>query len=595
MLRPPKLYVLLLTVLVLGLVLGWWSRGSQSEPAPTGSEVQAHDQGSTFTCSMHPQVRSEEPGPCPICGMDLIPLDEVAAEDTSRNPATVNLKPEEKERSRIQTVEVGKKTIRKKTDLQGKIALDERLEFTQSAHFPGRVESLFLDYEGAYVNAGDRVAEIYSPKLVQAQRELIEAYQVRERQPKLYQDVLQKFRNWMIPQRDLDPILQSKEVQEAFPVRAQKSGFVLERLLEQGGHVKDGGAIYRLAELSQLWVYLDLYRDDLAWIQEGDSAQVRVKAFPGLVLKGTIEWIAPRLDPQTRTTKARLSVPNPGGRLRPGMLVESQVSSSLAQGKKALVVPHSAVMWTGQQSLVFVEKNNSQGYQYQARKVSLGPNLGDSYLVEKGLQPGERIASQGAFTLDAAAQLAGKPSMMKPPHSSIQDSGHQDAHQKGKHSHDNHAQARDADSVLQLHFPEKWKNFILKYLRWQEALAADELKQSQKALAKLTQASISSWHETDSPHSQQWMQLEKALGKVQKPAQMSLKSQRQHLLELSQILNPLVREFQPAISGSLYVAHCPMAGTGGADWLTRKSEIQNPYYGAEMLRCGSLVDTLDTE
>jgi Cu(I)/Ag(I) efflux system membrane fusion protein len=163
-----------------------------------------------------------------------------------------------------------------------------------------------------------------------------------------------------------------------------------------------------------VWLLFDVYESDIGWIKKGDKVEYTVASLPGESFSGTISFLDPVIDPKTRVAKARVATTNPDSKLKPEMFVSGTVQAQLTKKSEAIVVPKTAVMWTGQRSVAYVQSSTEQGVSFKMREVTLGPALGESYIIENGLQEGEEIAVNGTFSIDAAAQLAGKPSMMNP-------------------------------------------------------------------------------------------------------------------------------------------------------------------------------------
>jgi Cu(I)/Ag(I) efflux system membrane fusion protein len=400
--------------LLAGLLSGGLIFGGGSEEAATGEHVHETEQGAetTWTCSMHPQIRQTEPGDCPICGMDLIPLESEGESDL--DPAALSMSETAMKLADVVSAPAQLMQPVKNVRLNGKVEADERLIYSQSSHIAGRIEQLLVNFTGEYVREGQTIARIYSPVLVTAQEELFEAEKIRDTQPALFQAARDKLLNWKLTESQVDKILSSGEIREVFPVTADVSGYVTKKMVNLGDYIARGETIYEIADLSRVWVMFEVYETDIAWVSKNDSVEFKVQSLPGRVFEEKISYIDPVIDPQTRVAKARVSMRNPGSGLKPGMFTSGIVEAQLDDIEKALVVPESAVMWTGTRSVVFVKQTTDQGVNFTLREVTLGPSLGDGYIIEQGLEPGEEIAVNGTFSIDAAAQLAGKPSMMNP-------------------------------------------------------------------------------------------------------------------------------------------------------------------------------------
>ena len=403
----------MLSTLAIGLLLGWLIFGG-SEAKVT--EEHQHEYGAeevagetTWTCSMHPQIRQQEPGDCPICGMDLIPLEE--EQNGEVDPNAVSMSATAMQLANIKTTIVGAAEPLKVVRLNGKVQEDERLIFSQSSHIPGRIEDLLVNFTGDYVKKGQVIASVYSPDLVTAQEELFEAQKIKDTQPQLFAAAKEKLKNWKLTDEQINQILTSETAQQTFEVKAEVSGYVIKKMVNTGDYVRRGQAIYEIADLSKVWILFDVYESDLTWINKGDKVSYTIESLPGETFEGTIDYLDPVINPKTRVAKARVVQSNKGLKLKPEMFVSGKVEAKLPQ-TDALVVPKTAVMWTGVRSVVYVKSETGQGVYFNMREVDLGPALGESYVVENGVQQGEEIAVNGTFSIDAAAQLAGKVSMM---------------------------------------------------------------------------------------------------------------------------------------------------------------------------------------
>ncbi len=409
-----KIIIIALSTLAIGLLLGWLIFGGSSETKMDDEHQYTTEMAgeTVWTCSMHPQIRQGEPGDCPICGMDLIPLDNDDGEEL--DPMAVSMSPTAMQLADIRTATVGTMDPVKTVRLNGKVQEDERLVSSQSSHIPGRIERLNVNFTGEYVRRGQVIAYIYSPELVTAQEELFEAQKIKETQPQLFKSARAKLKNWKLSDSQIDKILESGTPSDEFPITADISGYVLSKNVNVGDYVKRGEPIYEIANLSRVWVLFDVYESDMPWISKGDQVQFTVQSLPGKTFESKISFLDPVIDPKTRVAKARVEVPNKDNQLKPEMFVSGTVEATLPKKSNNVVVPKTAVMWTGKRSVVYVKNTTGSGVSFMMRDVMLGPGLGDSFIVESGLEEGEEIAVNGTFSIDAAAQLAGKPSMMSP-------------------------------------------------------------------------------------------------------------------------------------------------------------------------------------
>lgn len=399
-------------ILIAGIFLGWLL----FHPSQSEGEKRDHygevAKGTIWTCAMHPQIRMEQPGKCPICGMDLIPL--VESSTTSVDPSAVHLSKDAAQLANVLTSVVSRQKPVKEVRLYGKVQADERLLQSQVAHVPGRIDSLAINFTGESVVKGQILAEIYSPELITAQQELLETVKTKQIQPELYEASKEKLRLWKLTEDQIARIESSGAVENSFEVVSNTSGTVIDRFVNNGDHVGEGTILYRIADLSKVWVMFDAYESDLQFLNKGEKVIFSLQALPGVDYSGSIVFIDPVIDPVTRVAKVRIETDNRSGILKPEMFATGIVSTTLNQYRDNMVIPKSSVLWTGKRSVVYVKQSGTDEPVFNLREIGLGPMLGDSYVVTDGLSEGEEIVTSGTFSVDAAAQLQGKPSMMNP-------------------------------------------------------------------------------------------------------------------------------------------------------------------------------------
>lgn len=560
--------IIVAAALVTGLLGGWLIFGGSSAESHEGHVHSVTEEAgeTVWTCSMHPQIRQPEPGDCPICGMDLIPLDD--EQDESIDPMAISMSETAMKLANVRTAKVGAAEPVKTVRLNGKVETDERRIASQSSHIPGRIEKLMVSFTGEFVQKGQVIASVYSPDLVTAQEELFEAEKIKDTQPQLFSAAKEKLKNWKLTENQVEAILQSGVPKEEFEVLADVSGYVTSRKVNLGDYVKLGQPIYEIADLSRVWVLFDVYEQDMPWVKKGDKASFTIQSLPGENFEGAISWLDPVIDPKTRVAKARVEMANSGLKLKPEMFASGTVSAKLPAKAGNLSVPKTAVMWTGKRSLVYVKAETETGINFMMREVNLGPALGDSYLVESGLDKGEEIAVSGTFSIDAAAQLSGKPSMMSPPESKTMET----------------PQA----------FREQITALANTYFEVKNALVNDDPETAQAAAEKVSGAIKNvnmSLLEGDAHH--HWMALQKQLqdASVLISETAEIEKQREHFNTLSEAMLETTESFGLEIE-KVYRLFCPMAFDDiGAFWLSESDEILNPYFGDMMLRCGEVKQT----
>lgn len=401
-------------ILIVGLFLGWAIFGNNPH-SHSETEEHAHDDaaGQVWTCSMHPQIKMDKPGKCPICGMDLIPLKTSGgSSDEAIDPNAIQMSKEAIALANIQTTKVSRQNPIKDVQLYGTIKADERLSQSQTSHVNGRIEKLFINFTGETVKQGQTIATIYSPELLSAQQELLEAAKMASAQPLIVQAAREKLRLWKLTDDQILNIERSGNVSPLVEIKANTGGIVVSKKVNEGDYVNQGNVLFDIANLSQVWAMFDAYEVDLPFLRVGDKIDFSLQAVPGKTFSGRVSFIDPILDKTTRTAKVRVETANPGFQLKPEMYANAIIKAPLKQYNNEIVIPKSAVLWTGKRSIVYVKQTDGDAPAFMLRDIELGPSLGNSYVVISGINDGDEIVTNGAFSIDASAQLEGKRSMM---------------------------------------------------------------------------------------------------------------------------------------------------------------------------------------
>ncbi|OAV45265.1 efflux RND transporter periplasmic adaptor subunit [Lewinella sp. 4G2] len=589
----------LVGALALGLLAGYLlfdgKEMAEDDHAGHDHTTTSTDAGAQiWTCSMHPQIQQDGPGDCPLCGMDLIPLET----GNSTGPAVLTMTEAAVAMARVRMVVVGSVSGDMGADagakevggaglkLSGRLAPDARTAAVEVSEFGGRIERLFVSFAGEQVRAGQQIATVYSPDLVVAQEELLQARKFVDVNPELVAAARAKLLNLEVTEEQVAELESTGEVISNFPVYADRSGTILETKAEVGEYVKAGGALYTYTNLSNLWALFDAYEEDLARVSVGDRVSFSVNSRPGETYAARVTFIDPVLDPTTRTAAVRAEVSNRNGRLKPGMFVEGKIlvgdrsadgSSASAVPADELVVPRSAVLWTGERSVVYVEVPDASVPTYEFREVTVGERVGDGYRITAGLAAGERVVFNGAFQIDASAQLNNKASMMN-----------RDVLIQGREPEDATAMVipnyRDETPEA---FRKQLGKVVEAYLPLKDQMVATETAdESLIATLREALANVNMSLVKDEAH-MYWMQQLEAIGTH---ADTLLKkddvaAQREQFGFLSQALINALTSF--GVSGDYYVQHCPMAFDNvGANWLSDEEQVRNPYFGDLMMKCG---------
>jgi membrane fusion protein, copper/silver efflux system len=545
-------------------------RGGSAPAPPSAIDV-------VYTCSMHPQIRQPTPGTCPLCGMDLIPA---KSADAGGSPDRVQLSERARALARIRTQPVARQadpTVELR--LLGRVEADETALRTVTAWTAGRIERLHVNVTGQAVRAGEVVATLYSPELYAAHQDLITARAQVDRaaspDARAALDATRaRLRLLGVPDGELARLESTVEPTTRVPIRTPFAGTVLDRVATEGDYVPVGGALYRVADLSRLWVQLDAYERDLPLLKTGARVAIEVDGLAAAPWEGRVAFVDPTVDPRTRAARVRVEIEDRAGLLRPGQFVQAIVQAPAgADARAPLVVPSSAPLFTGKRSIVYVQIDDSPTY--APRVVRLGPRAGDVYPVVSGLAEGERVVVRGAFAIDADLQIQGGRSMMSMPDDS---------------------ESGPWDRILPIGAAERstLAPIVAAYLDIQTALADDRLDDARGAARRLGAAVPGV--RLEGAAAAPWPALARALdqGATRVGEASSLEAARAPFEPLSDAIRDLLQRYGNPIDRPLRVAFCPMAsGSKGATWIQDAAQVDNAYFGHRMRRCGELRDAVE--
>jgi Cu(I)/Ag(I) efflux system membrane fusion protein len=440
------------TLLVAAIGLGVFAADSSSKPDATN--VAAVASGKTlYTCGMHPWIIQDHPGNCPICGMKLEPVHKTAvatppaarkilyykstmkpgetspnpgkdsmgmdmvpvyaAEAAAANSSAIAIDPATIQMMNIQTTEITRDPLRRTIRTVGTIDYNETALVDVTTKFKGWIEKLDVDATGQLVMKGDPLFDIYSPELYSAEAEYLAVLNSTNDSSDLAlrEAALDKLKFFDISDAQIAALARAREPRKTMEILAPADGFVIEKNIVQGQLVDAGMKLYRLADLGIVWVFAQVYEQDLPYVQLGQEATVRLSSLPDREFRGRVTYIYPNVDEKTRTAKVRLEFENPGYFLKPGMFVSAQMISELKPS--VLLVPDSAVLRSGEKNTVFVAL---PGGKFDPRTVELGLEAEhDQYEVVSGLQAGERVVTSGQFMLDSESQLREAVQKMREP------------------------------------------------------------------------------------------------------------------------------------------------------------------------------------
>ncbi len=562
--------------MLAGLLLGWliFSNSSNNETETEHKHSESEEQ--IWTCSMHPQIRQPEPGDCPICGMDLIPLEE----NSNENPLVFSMSDEAVKIANIQTTKIGETgNSENGIALSGKIKPDETASSSVVTHVSGRIEKLYVSYTGQSVAKGQKVAEIYSPQLISGQKELIEANKVKSSNPSLYNAAYNKLKNWKLNDNQIESILKSESIIETFSIYAQFSGVIKTKKVSVGDYLKEGEVLFDLQSLSKVWAVFDVYETDLANVKIGDPVEFTTTSYPDEKFTAKVNFIDPLINPSTRTISVRANIQNNNSKLKPDMFINGWVKGSPNQ-KATLLVPKSAVLWTGKRSVVYLKLPNQTVPSFEYRNIEIGEAIGDSYKVISGLESGDEVVTNGAFVIDASAQLNNQSSMMN---------------QNLVNPNDNSTSSEIPDYVDQT--DEKFKvqlnELLSTYYNLKDAfvndkadLANSEAKNLLKSLEKVEMKLLKG-----DAHMYWMTQKNNIQLSGEKIANSNdINEQRNQFISMSNAMINSVKAF--GVSNVSYEQYCPMADDNGAYWLSESNKVLNPYFGSSMLNCGEIKNEI---
>ena len=612
-----KNYLIAAGILIVGILIGNIFSGGGSEGSHKDGEHEYVQDPKTqvWTCSMHPQIKMEKPGNCPICGMELIPLEE-GSNGSSESIASneIVMTEEAIQLANIQTTVVKESDAAKEIRLLGRVKPDERLLFSQVSHIPGRIERLYVNFTGEKVYAGQKIVRIYSPELISAQKELFETIKSKDVYPQLYKASRNKLKLWKLSDAQIDAIEKSGKVQEQIDILSDHSGYVMQRNVELGNYIMEGQTLFEIANLSKVWIMFEAYESDIPWIDINDKVTFTIQALPGKTFTGKVTYVDPFVSNSTRVAKVRVEVRNPGNKLLPEMYANGLIAAEMSDVKDAIIVPKSAVLWTGKRAVVYVKVPHERTISFVFREIQLGADMGDYYIVESGLEAGEVVATNGVFRIDASAQLVGQKSMMNPEGGVVM-TGHNHGgmdmgdgdDKKGAMTDDNamdHSKMEtETDHTAmekRLKVSETFKGQLEQvfdtYINLKDALAEDDedmaKKQANGLLTSLKKVDMKLL--TDHEAHNHWMTISKEVKSSSKSISETsdIEKQRGHFKHLSAHLSKGVRLF--GVNQKVYEQFCPMADNNkGAYWLSLDETIKNPYMGGKMLTCGTTESTID--
>ena len=614
-------------------LLGLWLGSSATEGNAPIMNAPLSQETETWYCAMDPSVRQPQPGSCPLCGMDLVPME--GDREPGETPR-LRLSTRAQSLAGIRTAPVVRKTLTREIPMAGTIVYNEEQIRLVPALIAGMIERSRVNFKGIAVEKGEAVMTFFSPEMLTGQRIFLEAAEamgdrpagVRSAASLRLQAAEEKLRSWGLTEADIEAIKATNQPSDSYVVKAPISGTVIEVHARKGDFVQVGTPLFTIADLSSVWLELEAYESDLSWLRFGEEVVFETGALPGERFSGRLVYIDSEIDSDTRTARVRLAVPNADGRLRREMFARAIVRATWPpkpipipelEGKwigprhpdivkdqpgyceicglplvpahriawpedsvaePPLVIPASAPLYTGERAVVYVSVPGEIGL-FEGREIAMGPSSGEEVVVTQGLQEGEMVVVNGVFKIDSELQIRAKRSMMYPDSESVQ------------------APSEEAPLpafVTDSGFRTAMGRVLDAYFTIQTGLSQDQLNPAIRGAfqmgvflgrvdsSRLNEEARSVW-EREAAHLAQTL---KKFGEIK-----DLVAARERFEPLSDQLYRLVLQFGAGGSQSIFRFHCPMAfDHRGASWLQNHEQTANPYFGSAMYRCGSKTAAL---
>ena len=589
-----KKTVIYIGILAVGVLLGWLLFGGASTSKTVHNHAEMSETNQMWTCSMHLQIMQPEAGDCPICGMDLIPAetsaDGLLADQFKLTENALAL-------ANIQTSIVGNRNQKDNfVKLSGKIVENEEANTVQVSYFSGRIEQLNVSFTGEDIRKGQLLATIYSPELYAAQQELITAVSLKESQPALYKAVRNKLKIWKLSENQIQQIETSGKVKENFPVYATVSGTVSEKLVTKGASIKQGQPLLKIANLTNVWANFNVYENQISQFKKGQEISITTNVYANKEFKAKVDFIDPVLNTKTRIVIIRAVLNNKDAIFKPGMFVEGKIKGITLNKEQVLTIPSSAILWTGKRSVVYL-KTNPNAPVFEMRKITLGTMVGDYYEVLEGLNKGDEIVTNGTFTVDAAAQLKGKKSMMNKEGDMAMNGheGHMVMDKSIPVKNEEHTNMNERLKVSKV-FQNQLKIVFNNYIKLKDALVKDDsnnvMAESKKLLVNLTKIDMKLL--IDKKAHNHWMLLEKEIKRAATLISNTsgIKEQKNYFKHLSTYMANAIQLY--GVNEKVYYQFCPMGDNNkGAYWLSKEEKVINPYFGDAMLTCGEVKQVIE--
>ena len=406
--------IILLIILAIAAGGGWYAWRHQGHDH--SSEQKSSQGKQLYTCSMHPFIVKEKPGSCPICGMELIKkLDGFDSAQPSREQAgmlgQVSLSPTQRVMANVATVAAKQTSLDKEINAVGIVQYDQSRQAKVTAWIAGRIDKLLVNSVGAVVTRDRPVAEIYSPDLLSTQQEYLLAVKSREQLKGssipsiagsgegLVSSAKQRLMLFGVKESQIAELEKVGKPNIRLPIYTPLAGVVIEKMVQEGQYVNSGEVLFSIADLSRVWVEIELFENEVPYVRVGQQVEIRSSGDQHVAVRGKIGFVYPFHDPKSHTVKARVELANTGGMLKPDMFVSAVIRVPLVTG---IVIPVTAVIDTGKRQVVWVE--SAPGV-FQPRDVRVGERVDDKLQILSGLKAGDKVAVSGGYLIDSESQL----------------------------------------------------------------------------------------------------------------------------------------------------------------------------------------------
>ena len=605
------LFYPIFTILSIGLLVAFVLSGCSKPAGKTAADADVD----YYTCTMHPSVHSKDPGKCPICSMDLVPVIKKVSNETKATEnssgttgnssmgsmpmsspnqeagksSEFTVPVERQQQIGVTYATVTKRSIQLSIRSVGMLEADTSKMFDYVARVDGYVQELKVSSPGQDVTQGQPLITIYSPDLRSTEQELVNILNDRDRggtsrisNDQMIDATKRRLKLWNVSDQEIAELEKSRKPSDQLVLRSPFDGVVGEVMSRPGMNVKMGDKLVSVLDLSNLWVWAEFYENEIGLLKRGQRIDVSLPAFPNQTFQGEIAVINPNIDAAKRTARVRIDIPNAKAQLRPGMYANVEVKIN---GGEGLTIPVQAALPTGERMLVFLDRGQGKllpRYVQVGRSFTTfdGQQEGSYYQVMNGLQEGDRIVASANFLIDAESQVqgalkdwggeepAGTPAMTeKPP---------------------NLSSSSSFNAVI--------KPVLDSYKRLHELLAANKFSQVAAEAETLRKEVHPLLAIDSSAKPEQYKDLvDKLHGSADQFTPNNIDQARIEFGQFSADLIAFLKDFMPQLDDPLYTIKCPMWNKSPAVWLQDSTVVKNPFLGPDMPTCGTVQETLRAE